>query len=668
MAQLNATISAALGRLTDEQHLAATTPGDVCVVAGAGTGKTTTMCARVAVAVSTGRVDPARVLAVTHSRRAAGEMRERILSLGVDGPRVRTFHSAAWAQLTAADGRPPVLLESPHRLIRHLLGPAASTSSRGEDCVVDVVSEISWAQTSLLTPDRYPGAATAAGRSAPLSFEHIAELWRRYQEAKRVQGVEDFSDVLVRAGQTPFAGHWDLVVVDEYQDTDPAQQQLFELWAGSNAEKSVVGDSRQAIYGFKAGSPRFLDEFATAAGVTVVHLTRNFRSTVEICTAANRLHPQMPALTGSGSGGPVRTESAADEDGEERRVVSALLRWQAAGIPFEEMALLARFRSVTARFEVALNRAGIPYNTGSDEKFFDQPDVKSVLQEFARRAKLEPDEPGAAVLRGIAEAFGWVRAEPPAGEGARRRRWEFHTALVEMVERIPSVETLASRWLLDELVTRFRESHVPTPRGVSLLTVHGAKGMEWDAVAVVGASDGAFPSSYAVTAAQHREELNLFYVALTRARREVLVTYPLSRNNRRTRASRFIELLGLHPQTTTAHTGAVAQTVSPEQTGLGRCRTCSTRLVGAGARKLGVCVAHLSGAAAALAAEVHRWRDAEAARLELDPATVCPDAALLWLVTAGPVGVAELRGAPRLRSTDTDLVSLAALLASHSSS
>lgn len=322
------------------------------------------------------------------------------------------------------------------------------------------------------------------------------------------------------------------------------------------------------------------------------------------------------------------------------------------------MALLARFRSTTARFELALARAEIPYNTGGDEKFFDQPDVKAVLQEFARRAKASPDELGVPVVRSIAESYGWVRDEPPAGEGARRRRWELHTALVEMVERLPAGETLASCWLLDELVTRFREAHVPAPRGVSLLTVHGAKGLEWDAVAIVGANDGAFPSSYASTANQHREELNLFYVALTRARREVLVTYPESRNNRRTRPSRFIDTLSLRTSPARPVAGV---TVSAGE--LGRCPACSTRLVGAGARTLGACASHLSGDAAATAELVRIWRDAEAERLNISASTVCPDSALLWVVAAGTLSVDELRGAPRLRTTDTDLASLAASLA-----
>jgi DNA helicase-2/ATP-dependent DNA helicase PcrA len=654
-----------LDRLTDEQRVAVTTPGPVCVIAGAGTGKTSTMCARVAYAVATGRATPDRILAVTHSRRAAGEMRDRILTLGVTGPVVRTFHAAAWAQLRTVDGRPPTLLDSPHRIVRDLLGAYAKRpDGRGgsEDVVADLVSEIAWAQTALLRPDDYPTAAVRHHRQPPLPAEQVTAVWERYETVKRSLGVEDFGDILLRAAATAFPGSWDLVLVDEYQDTDAAQDQLFDHWLGGTAEPSVVGDPRQAIYGFKGASAEFLHGFADKHGAAVVHLTRNFRSSDPICMAANRLQPSLPPLVGGGDGPAIALRRAADEPAEEAAVVTAMRDWHRSGVPWEEMAVLARFRSTTVRFESALAAASIPFNTGADERFFAQPDVLAVCRDFGQRARRHPDDAGVELLRDAAADAGWVRDDPPAGEGARRRRWELHNALVNLVERIAGIEQLSAAWLLGELQHRAREAHVPAAGGVSVLTAHGAKGLEWDAVAVVGATDGAFPSTYATTVAEQAEERNLFYVAITRARRHCLVTWPATRHNRPMEPSPYLAVV--EPTTATvrrrgattqpsivASFGAVAVTRRS-------CGTCGARLVGAGAA-LGRCVDHLEGPVAALASAVRDWRAREAKRLGIAEARVCSDTAVLALCAQRPATVDALAGIPRLERRGTDLEALA---------
>ena len=713
-------VSTALDRLDPEQRVAAEiTSGPVCILAGAGTGKTTTVTHRIAHAISIGVVSPDAVLAVTHSAKAAGALRDRLRRLGAGDVTARTFHAAALRQLRyfwSATERPGTLnlLDNKYPLVRRCLErgdvtipvseAAAKRATRASavkgqgrsslttqanrrqsridipnEVVFDVTAEIGWAQSQLLRPDTYASAAIASGRSLPLAAADLVVIYEAYEVAKDRDGRVDFEDLLWFTAElittvpdvaAQIRARYRWFVVDEYQDVDPLQALLLDAWLGDGDDLCVVGDPLQSIFSFKGAQASYLVDFPQRwPGARVVHLHRDYRSTPQVATCANTLVGARPsaALVGQRPAGPPpQVRAHATESDEENAVVARIRSLAAAGVSYEEMAVLYRFNSQSARFEAALTAAGVPFHVADNERFFERPEVHAALSPFGDQARANPDALGVGILRDVLEAQGWFRDDPPAGAGAARARWESLAALLGLVEDLPGVETLGASYLLADLQRRANEAHDPTRAGVTLCTLHKAKGLEWDAVFLPGITEGSIPSVYATTPAHVAEERRLLYVGITRAREHLLMSHAAA-NGRgwKNKPSRFLaELAAPHSSgPTTTRRPAVSRSGSSRAAStralvtsgggarasdFGTCERCGDKLRGAAQRRLRRCgPACLDGATGATWKALLAWRDGVAVAEGLDPTDAVSDKALLALVSDPPSSVtafARVRG------------------------
>ncbi|HZU73717.1 MAG TPA: ATP-dependent helicase, partial [Acidimicrobiales bacterium] len=358
------------------------------------------------------------------------------------------------------------------------------------------------------------------------------------------------SDLLERdeAAARAVRRRWAYITVDEYQDTDPAQQCLLDAIAGENQELCVVGDPRQAIYSWKGADPAYLTGFARRyPQAQTFALSHNYRSTPEIIDWANRLARTpgaKPLVPTRGSGPAPKVTDTNDERGEAAWVAGAAKRAIAQGVPPDQIAVLYRFNATQARFEAALARAGVATVVAEDTTFFERPEVRSVLVPFGRAARAQPEVPGLELLNSILARAGFDRDAPPEGLGAARARWESHQALLELVEASPETARADAKGLLDQINSLAVHTHGPRVPGVTLSTMHRAKGLEWDVVLVVGMTDGAVPSAFAEVPEELDEEERLLHVAVSRARRELHLTWSAT-NGRgwENRPSPYLDLL-----------------------------------------------------------------------------------------------------------------------------
>lgn len=608
----------------DEQQAAAVLapPGPVRIMAGAGTGKTRTLTHRIAYQHLTGAVPAGTVLALTHSTKAAGELRDRLGRLGVGVVQARTFHAAALRQLryfwraTGLPGDGPVLLDADggatfYRYLRAALGAVLRTPGRDVDAalVTDLATELAWAAARDMTPDEYEAQAAGAGRRPGMAVPTAAGAMRRYAAAKRDAGVLDFADLLafcarlveqdddvaaaVRRQYTAFA-------VDEYQDTDPAQQRLLDAWLGGRDHLVVVGDARQAVYAFKGADTTLLRDFtARFPHAVTVDLVRDHRSTTQVVDAANRLmagRPEAagPPLVGMRGDGPAPVVLRCDdEDDEDAQIVATVQRWLRAGVPAHEIAVLHRFNAQAVPITAALRDAGVPVTAGDGTRYFERREIAQVLTSLRRRASEAPDDDPAPTLDAALARAGYDPDDPPDGAGAGRERWDALHALAALVAGLPEHLTRTLRALSADLDRRAAEDHAPPGRGaVTVTTIHRAKGLEWEACVIARAADGSLPSVYATTPAELAEERRLVYVATTRARRHLVATWAAGRRGGRSaRRSPFLDALEPAPTrpagapvasrsvsagragTTRAAAGAVftaGQRVTHDRHGLGR--------------------------------------------------------------------------------------------------
>jgi len=591
---------AVLAGLDPEQEEAArAVRGPVCILAGAGTGKTRTITHRIAYAVHTGAVPASQLLAVTFTARAAGEMRGRLRALGVGGVQARTFHAAALRQLRyfaprVLGGAMPSLVDNKIRLVAQA---AARAGVRDTDRTLlrDLAGEIEWAKVTLATPEDYPGHAEKAGRDVPSTPATVAAVFAAYEQLKSRGGVIDFEDLLLVTAAS-IERHRDVAdelraryrhfVVDEYQDVSPLQQRLLDAWLGGRDDLCVVGDPNQTIYSFAGATPAYLLEFPRRhSGAAVVRLRRDYRSTPQVVELANRVLGRRSTLrlVGQRRPGPEPTFAEYDDEPAEAAAVAARCRALAdAGTPASEIAVLFRVNAQSETYERALSEVGVPYVLRGGERFFERAEIREavVLLRGAARAVAplelsapppeDPDEfepaavgaegagtdlPGA--VRDVLSATGWSASAPPAG-GSARERWESLAALVGLAEELASVLPGAG---LPELVTELEQragaQHAPTVRGVTLASLHAAKGLEWDAVFLVGLVDGTLPIQHATTDDQLDEERRLLYVGITRARETLALSWALSRapgGRRSRRRTRFLH--GIAPEPAAPAAGA----------------------------------------------------------------------------------------------------------------
>ncbi|MFF0168452.1 ATP-dependent DNA helicase UvrD2 [Streptomyces prasinus] len=682
----------------EQREVATALHGPVCVLAGAGTGKTRAITHRIAYGVRAGILQPSSVLAVTFTNRAAGEMRGRLRQLGATGVQARTFHSAALRQLQyfwpkAVGGSLPRLIDRKIQLVADAAAACRIRLDRGE--LRDVTAEIEWSKVTQTVPADYPPAVAKAAREAPRDPAEIAQLYAAYEDLKRERGVIDFEDVLlltvaVLQDRQDIAeqvrAQYQHFVVDEYQDVSPLQQRLLELWLGDRESLCVVGDASQTIYSFTGATPDHLLDFRTKhPGATVVKLVRDYRSTPQVVRLANGLLAQahgraadhrLELVSQRGPGpDPVFTEytdEPAEAEGAARRIGELI----GAGVRPSEIAVLFRTNSQSEIYEQALADAGVPYQLRGAERFFDRPEVRkagSALRAAARfggnDSLLDDVVDLPSQVRAVLSGEGWT-AQPPAGSGAVRERWESLAALVNLAQDFAAAKpdaTLAG--LVAELDERAGAQHAPTVQGVTLASLHSAKGLEWDVVFLVGVAEGMMPITYAKTDEQIEEERRLLYVGVTRARERLHVSWSLARSpggraNRR--PSRFLDGLRSGSQAGRAAAAgggaaggvergvsgrATAVSAAPlprrRQRGPARCRVCGRTLTDAGEMKLMRCEDCPSDMDEGVYERLHDWRSEQARRSGQPAFCVFTDKTLMAIaetVPEDPPGLARIPG------------------------
>jgi DNA helicase II / ATP-dependent DNA helicase PcrA len=513
-----------LAGLNPEQRAAAeTTRGPLCILAGAGTGKTTTITHRIAFQVATGAFQPRQIVAVTFTDKAAGELRSRLRALGVDGVRASTFHSAALALLRHFEGDPGRILPSKAPLLRRI-GNSLPGAFRFRPAG-DLATEIEWAKNRRLTPETYRDRL--GDHEPPIPPDLSLRVFREYERHKAAAGMLDFEDLLERtarllerddAARATVHERWRAFTVDEYQDVNFLQQSLLDLWLGERDDLCAVGDDYQAIYGFTGASAEWLlglpQRFPSAQ---VVRLERNYRSTRQVLELANRLVPRL--------GGSAKSLAPLVPDGPEPLVGPALgvaahvRQLHDDGIALEEMAVLVRTNARTSEFEEAFHGAGIPFQGAS---LLARDAARQLLKALRGRRG-----PAAEIVRELAVRQGLLDEVPDKlGEREQTRQADLARLVRLAAEFGGEVDGFVE--LLRE---RFGES---AGRGVHLLTLHRAKGLEWEAVFLPRVEEGELP----VRRGDVAEERRLFYVGLTRAKRHLLVTWE-------GKPSRFLDELGV---------------------------------------------------------------------------------------------------------------------------
>jgi DNA helicase II / ATP-dependent DNA helicase PcrA len=530
-----------------QREVALAVRGPVCVLAGAGTGKTRAITHRIAYAAAVGVVNPAHVLALTFTVRAAGEMRGRLRQLGAGPVRASTFHAAALRQLNyfwprVVGGRPPRLIDAKAGLVREAAKLAGTRLDAG-----DAAAEIEWAKTLQVRPDGYARAAAAAGRLPAATAEAMASVYAGYERLRRERHLIDFESVLEltaaivlehRAAADQVRDAFRYFVVDEYQDVNPLQKLLLDAWLGDRDELCVVGDPHQVIYSFTGATPAFLTGFAAEfPDATVVRLMRDYRSTPQVVAVANRLVRDGSALVAQRPAGPqpVLTEYS-DDSAEAAGLTVAIRALITSGVPAHQIALLVRVNADTERFELALAAAGVPYVVRGAERFYDRPVVRQALVLIRGAARGEAvsaaavssadgADPLPASVRHVLTGIGFSGAAP-AGGAAARERWESLAAIAQLADDMHATRPQAS--LADfsaELNLRAELGHAPAVDGVTLASMHAAKGLEWDAVLLPGLVEGLMPIVHARTADAVEEERRLLYVAVTRAREHLYLSW-----------------------------------------------------------------------------------------------------------------------------------------------
>ncbi|MCZ2859641.1 ATP-dependent helicase [Blastococcus sp. VKM Ac-2987] len=644
-----------LDGLDDEQRTAAQeVSGPVCILAGAGTGKTRTITHRIAYGVHTGTYVPEQVLAVTFTARAAGELRGRLAALDVGGVQARTFHAAAMRQLRyfaprVLGGPMPGLIENKLRVVASAATRNRLTTDRTS--LRDLASEIEWAKTTLATPEDYPARAKAAGREAPFEPAAVAAVYASYESAKQRDGALDFEDLLLVTAYA-IEEHPDVArqvraqyrhfVVDEYQDVNPLQQRLLDAWLGGRAEICVVGDPNQTIYSFTGADPDYLLGFADRyADAAVVKLERDYRSTPQVVGLANRLIGQAPPrkglpglrLLGQRPQGPEPTfVEHPDEPAEAAAVAARCKALIDDGTPAAEIAVLFRINAQSQVYESALADAGVPYVLKGGERFFERPEVREAVL-LLRGAAAGGNDPGMLVpaVRDVLASTGWVEHRPPAG-GAARDRWQSLAALVDLaVDLVAENPSLDLAGFVTHLAGRADAQHAPTVQGVTLASMHAAKGLEWDVVFVVGLVDGVLPIAQSLSRpVAVEEERRLLYVAVTRAREQLTLSWSLARNpgGRRSRPrSRFLD--GLAPDS--------GPTAPPARRPAKRPKVV------------------LEGEAGELFERLRAWRSQAAQSASVPAYVVFTDATLQAIAETRPASLRELSGLPGIGARKLEL-------------
>ncbi len=519
----------------DQREVALATSGPVCVIAGAGTGKTRAITHRIAYACAIGVMNPQKVLALTFTSRAAGEMRTRLRGLGVPNVSARTFHSAALRQLiyfwpTVFGGRVPNLLTTKSRFIteavsRSGLGDSLPISSR--EFLREISSKIEWAKVSMISPEDYVTETKGRAERTRITAGQVAQVYSAYQSLMRQEHAIDFEDVLLlttamveqdRDVRERVHDQYRFFTIDEYQDISPLQQRLINAWLGNRKEICVVGDPAQTIYSFAGATPLFLTGFARRfPDAQVIRLTTGYRSTPEIIFTANSIlrvgemgqetvalneHGLMPDLF-----------PYTDEASEIQGVAAKIENLISEGVAPHDIAVLARTNAQLTSLARGCESLGLPYQVRDNERFFERSDIRDFLK-LVRQASVIP-----------AQGVTWLQElETIAAPYITSATNDGISALVHLAREFDADTSFSPKTLrsyLREVEDRVEQNNPPVMPVVTLSTLHAAKGLEWDFVFLIGVSEGLFPSDENSI----DEERRLFYVGVTRAKRHVSLSY-----------------------------------------------------------------------------------------------------------------------------------------------
>ncbi len=525
-------LEAILEGLDPQQREAVTNiRGPLCIIAGAGTGKTRVITHRIAYAVAAGVTDPTKTLALTFTARAAGEMRARLRTLGVANATARTFHSAALKQLMyfwpySFGGSFPKLLTSKGSFLGDAMGRSDTSLVPGVATLREISGEIEWAKSLQTAPNDYVEEALQSGRSLRIpngrpdkeNFAEIAKVYQAYETLKHQERIIDFEDVLLltvgmleedRDVRERVRDQYRFFTVDEYQDVSPLQQRLLNAWLGNRDEICVVGDAAQTIYTFAGATSQFLLNFTQRyPKAPVVRLTRGYRSTPEIIETANRIlkagstHGDHELTSMNERGEELELHSFATSQAEVNSVVDTIAN---LGKTHSDIAILARTNNQLDAFEAALKVRSIETQLKNSERFFDRVDVRDAMRVIRSASVLPSEGDWLHDLTSVLRPFGNA---------------DYVRAFVTLAESMKEAGATSLRTLLRELEDRAEQNNPPTLPGVVLSTLHAAKGLEWDHVFLVGVNEGVLPMG-----ADTEEERRLFYVGLTRARRTVHLSY-----------------------------------------------------------------------------------------------------------------------------------------------
>lgn len=543
----------------EQREIAECLRGPVSVLAGAGTGKTRTITHRIAHGVRTGVYDPERVLALTFTRKAAGELQARLRNLGAHGVRAQTFHSAALAQLgyfwpQLVGGAAPQVLSGKVATVSQAV---ESMGLRlGAEALRDIASEIEWRKVAMLNIDDYANALTNRPIPTGVTPEQLVDIHRAYGALTDERRQIDFEDVLVLLtgmleAEPRAALHvrerYRFFTVDEYQDVSPLQHALLKVWLGTRDDVCVVGDASQTIYSFAGASSRYLLGFGSEhPGARQFRLERNYRSREPVVRVANRLmRDRRGALTleatRTDAGGRPAFEWFASEQDEAEAVARSIAAAVRAGTQASEIAVLYRTNAQSARIEAALAAAGIGTRVHGAQRFFDRADVRQAVMLIRGQAKVQDRRPLFQVVSDVLRAGGWT-TQPPEGAAARER-WAALNALLSLCDEMPAGTTIQE--FSEELLARQSAHHEPTVDSVTLSAIHAAKGLEWSIVHVVGLSEGILPIFHAADDDALEEERRLCYVAFTRARDVLRLSGTASGGRTGRLPSRFIAEAGI---------------------------------------------------------------------------------------------------------------------------
>ena len=531
-----------LAQLDDAQQAAVTNlKGPMAIIAGAGSGKTRTISHRIAYGIATSEYSESRVLALTYTNRAAAELRSRLRLLGAPGVQVRTFHAAAlaqlqffWPQLT--DSSAPKLVTQKSALVSEVLSGMGIRVSDSER--LNLQSEIEYLRYAMLDIENYEELGRPQLALNPARF---VEFFKEYELSKQQKRVVDWEDtILLTCGllrnETRMLSHvqqqYRYFTVDEYQDISPLQQSLLETWLGERDELCVVGDPRQTIYSFTGATSGYLTGFSQRfPDAAIVELDSNYRSSQEIVALANRISPDLPLSAVRTLNSKPRLQSYPSAHSEATEVAKRIAEL-ASSRPLSSIAVLARTNSQLTAIEKELERLGIETQLRGSGRFFKRPDVMQAHAAIRALRTVQSDQPLFVEVSKILSALGW------SSQSKKSESWEALNWFVEVLDDLgaPSLEEY-----LRELDDWERSGHEPQREAVTLATIHGTKGLEWESVYLVGVNQGIFPIGYAQTEAEKAEERRLFYVAVTRAQANLEISYSKDKG-----ASEFIALVDNH--------------------------------------------------------------------------------------------------------------------------